>query len=202
MHSRGHANMNPNHVFIGNAQLTADRHEVPVRPIDVAPNEAAQYGSLGEYVPFYFGPCSPMLYAINAGSEGVVQRPQREIIYICCRFRTILGANWRYSFSDGHAKMKLTEFYTDPIHLDRLYWDTIYSRFWFNTESEFDRRRRKQAELLVHSHVPPEWIVAVVVYDQNMCTFAQREIQRLNHNAVVRVNPPTPHYNNCGFYYP
>ena len=202
MHAHGHAGMNPNHIFIGNAQLTANRHEVAVRPSDIDFVIATHYGTLGEYVPFYFGPCSPMLYAIKTGSEGVVQRSQRDIVYVCCMFKDVVASGVQYAFTDGHAKMKLTEFYNLPANLNQLHWDTIYSRFWFNKEQDFDRSRRKQAEMLVHSHVPPDWIKAVVVYDQNVSTFAQAEIRRLNHQAVVRVNPPTPAYNHCGFYYP
>jgi hypothetical protein len=202
MHIRGHAAINPNHVFIGNAQLTAVRHTIPVRPGDVTATLAQQYGDLGDYVPFYFGPCSPMLFAIKKGSEGVMPRPQHDIVYLCCRFNSVVNSGKRYAFTDGHAKMALTEFYSSPAHLANLHWDTIYSRFWFNTEAEFDRARRKQAEMLVHSHVPPEWIEAVVVYNDEVRTFAQAEIDRLNHPAAIRVHSPTLNYNNCPFYYP
>lgn len=201
MHIRGHGQMNPDHIFIGNARITSDRHGKPVIPVDTDPAHALQFGHLGDYVPFYFGPRSPMLGAIITGSEGVVKRPQRDIIYLCCRFRTIIESGWRYAFTNGQAKMELTEFYCNPDSLSNLYWDTIYARMWFNTEAEFDRRRRKQAEMLVYSHVPPEWIEAIVVYDDEVRIFAQAEIDRLNHPAVIRVNPPTPNYNNCGFYF-
>jgi hypothetical protein len=202
MHTSGHGQLNPNHIFIGNAKITADRHSRPVRPIDISPEQAQHYGNLGDYVPFYFGPRSPMLGAIMLGTEGVLQRPQKEIVYLCCRFRTVLEAGWQYAFTDGQAKMTITAFYHNPDSLNKLHWDTIYARQWFNTSEEFDRRRRKQAELLVHSHVPPSWIEAIVVYDDDVRTFAHVVVDRLNHPAVIRVNPSTPKLNNCGFYYP
>lgn len=201
MRTSEHGQMNPHHIFIGNAKITADRHSRPVRPGDIGIYQAQQYGNIGDYVPFYFGPRSPMLYAIINGSEGVVQRPQRDIVYLCCRFKAVLDSSWQYSFTDGQAKMALTAFYRNPINLSRLYWDTIYGQKWFNTTEEFDRRRRKQAEMLVHSYVPPEWIEAIIVYDDEVRTFAQTQVERLNHPARIQVNPPTPKLNDCGFYY-
>jgi hypothetical protein len=200
MHAQGHPSMNPSRLFIGNAQLTADRHAWPVRPIDINTTLSSGYGTLGEYVPFYFGPRSPMLYVITKAKQGP-KRPQADIVYVGCKFLTVANSGTQFAFTDGHAKMKVTGFYTQPQNLDKLNWDVIYSPVWNNTEQEFDRTRQKQAEFLVHSYVPPEWIDVVVVHDNNVCTFAQGLIQAANHRATVRVNP-THAFDNCGFYYP
>ena len=200
MHTRDHTQLNPDHVFIGHTQLTAERHEWPVEPCDIGQAEIGTYGTLGQYVPFYFGPRSPMLYVVKNGYNGVQMRPQRDIVYLCCHFATIAGSGQRYVFTNGHAKNKLTYYYSRPENLNQLHWDTIYSKFWKNTELEFDRERRKQAELLVPVHVPPDWIRAIVVHDDEMCTFAQDIVDRLNHQAKVKVNPADA-YNGCGFYY-
>jgi len=199
MFTRAHATVNLGHIFIGHTQLTANRHDWPVNPIDHTGLDS--YGTLGDYVPFYFGPRSPMLYVIKNGYQGVTKRDQREIVYLCCRFRTIAESEVRFAFTDGHAKNEFTAFYSKTENLDKLHWETIYSRFWNNREEELDRERRKQAEMLVNNHVPPDWIEAIVVYDAEMCSFAETLIKQTNHNAKVRVNP-TEAYNNCGFYYP
>ncbi|RZK28665.1 MAG: DUF4433 domain-containing protein, partial [Hymenobacter sp.] len=199
MFTKAHASVNPNHVFIGHAQLTATRDAWPVLPCDVVSPDS--YGTLGEYVPFYFGPRSPMLYVIKNGYQGVPQRSQRDIVYLCCRFRTIEESGVQFAFTDGHAKNSVTAFYGQPTNLDKLYWEAIYAGRWKNTEDDLDRERRKQAEMLVYNHVFPEWIEAVVVYDDAVRTFAQNIIQQTNHKAVVRVNPWQA-FNGCGFYYP
>lgn len=70
------------YVFIGDSQLTDDRHEYPV-PL-------ANCGNLGDYVPFYFGPMSPMLLNIKTGFRGIPKRPQEEIIYLSCKVDSIV----------------------------------------------------------------------------------------------------------------
>jgi len=198
MFTRAHAPVNPHHVFIGHAQLTDARNDWPVRPIDAA--DPSQYGTLGHYVPFYFGPRSPMLYIIQKGFKDVPRRRPQEIVYLCCRFRTIAEAGVPFVFTDGHAKTVISAVYSKTENLNLLDWDTIYARNWSNRPDGFDRERRKQAELLVPVRVPPEWIEVIVVYDDGIRTFAENLIQQNNHKATVRVNPKDA-YNGCGFYY-
>ncbi len=60
----------PNFVQIGNPDLIAKR---PNRRVPIPPG-----GGLGDYVPFYFTPCSPMLLNIVTGHGGIARRPRRE----------------------------------------------------------------------------------------------------------------------------
>lgn len=55
--SHSHANADSEYVNIGDATLINQRNDFPVK-LD-------GYGNLGDYVPFYFGPLSPMLYNIK-----------------------------------------------------------------------------------------------------------------------------------------
>ncbi|HEC42736.1 MAG TPA: DUF4433 domain-containing protein [Bacteroides sp.] len=57
--------------------------------------------------------------------------------------------------------------YNTEEGLDDLDWDTIRSKRWFDSEEDPDRKRRKQAELLVHQEIPIEAIHAIGVYNQN-----------------------------------
>lgn len=198
MFTRAHAHVNPDHVFIGHAQLTEDRHEWPVIPIDS--QNSREYGTLGQYVPFYFGPRSPMLYVIQNGYNGVPKRHARDIVYLCCRVQTIAQAGVQFVFTDGHAKNKLTAFYSNLDNLSKLFWQSIYARKWKAVQDDLDRERRKQAEMLVPTHVPPHWIEAIVVYDEEMSTFAENLKNTTNHKAKVRINPSTA-YDGCGFYF-
>jgi len=63
--------LDPNFVPIGMTDLIGRRRH---RQVPIAP-----YGTLGDYVPFYFTPWSPMLLNIKTGRNGVIQRPNREI---------------------------------------------------------------------------------------------------------------------------
>jgi hypothetical protein len=65
----------PNFIQIGLPSLISEREDrtVPVEP----------FGTLADYVPFYFTVKSPMLYVITMGSDPeVIKTPPEEIIYI------------------------------------------------------------------------------------------------------------------------
>ncbi len=187
MHTRNHPSTNPNHIFIGNVGLTNDRHTHVVRPIDHPTPEA--FGTLGDYVPFYFGPRSPMLLNISTGFRGVPQRPQRDIVYLGCRAQTLMAACDRFAFTDGHGYDRFTTAYANPENLSQLEWDYIYARQWTSTEEHPGRFRCKQAEFLVHSVVAPEWITGLVVFDEERRTFAQEQLRQVSREMPVVVNP-------------
>lgn len=65
-----HPLADPAYRNIGNRTLIRDREEyrVPIPP----------GGTLGEYIPFYFGGHSPMLLNIKGGRQGVERIPQRD----------------------------------------------------------------------------------------------------------------------------
>ena len=137
---------------------------------------------LGDYIPFYFGPLSPMLLKIKSGNGGVTRRPQQDIVYIVCELTKILGRCEHWCFTDGHAKTAITGFYNDIAHLTEVDWNLARERYWNNTEEDIDRARRKQAEFLVHNHVPAECISAIVTYDEA----SKSLIENILKNLAVR----------------
>jgi hypothetical protein len=70
-------------------------------------------GCLHDYVPFYFAPRSPMLYAIH---KGLVQcaNGQKGLACIVTSAEKIEAAGVPFAFTDGHGIMApLTNFYDD-----------------------------------------------------------------------------------------
>ncbi len=176
-----HPFFDPNNIFIGDTNLTEQRHEFPV-PL-------AGYGNLGDYVPFYFGYRSPMLFNISTGYRSVTKRPQSDIIYIVCKLKCIDEKGLTYIFTDGHAKNYFTTFYTEASDLTNLDWENIDAMQWNNTPVDPDRMRRKQAECLVKSQVPPQCIAALVVYDEVTKEEMEALVKSLNLEISVHVNP-------------
>jgi hypothetical protein len=72
-----------------------------------------------------------------------------------------------WCFTDGHAKNHLTKFFNNLDKLDDLDWEMIRSQYWHNTEEDYDRIRRKQAEFLVKSHVPATCICGLIVLSKS-----------------------------------
>ena len=167
--SKGHCNQDPSYINIGHRQLIEDRYESPI-PI-------AGYGTLGDYIPFYFWGHSPMLYMVANGLQGVQQYPQEDIVYIVIDSARIIKHELQYVFTDRHAKVKLANFLTDLKDLNRLRWDVIKSKDWKNTEEDFERRDFKQAEFLVRYHIPVHLINTLVV---------KNEVKKVEIEDIVR----------------
>ena len=106
------------HINIGDTHLVSQRNEfiVPIDPPD---------GNLGDYVPFYFGGHSPMLLNIKTGHRDITQRPQKDIVFICCLIHKIVEVCDEWCFTDGHAKEKISDFYNDLQHLDMIDWQIV-----------------------------------------------------------------------------
>lgn len=84
-----------------------------VRQVPVSP-----FGTLHDYVPFYFSPRSPMLYTISQGNVAHYQDGQSSLIYFVSTAQRIASAERLFVFTDGHGIMRWTRFYSDLSHLD------------------------------------------------------------------------------------
>lgn len=116
-------------------------------------------GSLHDYLPFYFGRRSPMLYKLSKVQD------QSDIIYIRCSVQEIVKAGISIVFSDGHGIMRVTKWYESLEDLKLLDWGTINSDIWNDTYEDPDRCRRKQAEFLVHRECPWSLVEKIGVMD-------------------------------------
>lgn len=184
---RGHTLEDPNYVNIGMRSLIADRHEHPV-PI-------AGKGNLGEYVPFYFAGHSPMLYLIRDGKSGVEQRPQADIVFIVCTYENIKSAGLPFVFTDKNAKIAVARFFENEADFDKLDWSSINARNWASDESNLARRDLKQAEFLVHQHVPVNCIHALVVKTSERKEYFEEIIRNLGLPIAVYIDE------KCKLYY-
>lgn len=108
-----------------------------------------------------------MLYRISRGTVPCAGG-QRSVIYLVSSVEKLRELGLRFVFSDGHGLSAITRWSDDPEDLDRLDWEQILSRFWFDTEEDPDRCRRKQAELLVYGAVPWEALLGIAVLDEEM----------------------------------
>lgn len=122
-------------------------------------------GALHDYVPFYFGARSPMLYAIHHGYVPSVHHAQGEMSYLVGEFSRLQRSGRPWVFTDGHAIHKVTRFFDDPADLCCLDWETIHADQWSSTPDDPDRKRRKQAECLVYEHLPLSALAGVAVMD-------------------------------------
>jgi hypothetical protein len=133
------------------------------RPVPLPPG-----GTVGEYVPFYFAPRSPMLYVINRGGVEGYAEGQRPVIYLRSTVEAVEEAGLCWVFTEGHADMDFTDFFNDLKDLDKVDWPLMQSRYWHDTNDGPDRKRRRQAEFLVHNFFPWELVSYIGVYDRSI----------------------------------
>jgi hypothetical protein len=145
------------------------------------------YGCLHDYVPFYFAPKSPMLYAIHKGQVESYEKGQEHIIYLVCRTDKIVSAQLDYVFTDGHAIIGFTGFYNDLKDFNKIDWDVMGSQLWFDTEEDPDRKRPRQAEFLVHNYVPLDLFLGFAVKNEVMKRKVEEVLDQYNCDKLVAI---------------
>jgi hypothetical protein len=130
--------------------------------------ECVAGGMLADYVPFYFAPRSPMLYIINKGGVAGYSEGQRPILHLVSSAEAVRAAGLPFAFTDGHAEMDISRFFTDLRDLDKVDWGIMQARYWNDTLQDGDRKRRRQAEFLVHQFFPLSLIERIGVINQKM----------------------------------
>lgn len=154
-------NADPDYVSIGDTSVIAIRSQ----------KLTSQGFSIGDYIPFYFGNRSPMLYVIQNGFNGVQRFDPEELVYCVIRIEDIIASHIDCVFSDGHALNTITAFYdgSELPHLDEIVsYADVFASNWID-ENDRDLKRRKEAELLIKDNIPPEFLCGFVVYNQNAC---------------------------------
>jgi hypothetical protein len=166
---------------IGYSHLKNDRALVPV-PVSAR-------GHLSDYVPFYFCPRSPMLYAIYGGYVIGYRGGQVPILHFRASTEAVNQARLRFAFTDGHAKMAISHFYEDLAQLDQLDWEVIRAWSWHDTQLDNDRQRRKQAEFLVSNFFPWNLIEEIGVINREIKAQVEKTIDKAAHKPIVKVHP-------------
>lgn len=125
-----------------------------------------------------------MLYSIlNSGIN------QREIIYFVTKTAILHQNGLPYVFTDGHAIMFLTEFYAQLNDLDKVDWAIMEEKYWADTEEDPDRKRRRQAEFLVHRKVPIDVFLGFAVKDEAMREELEALLQLHQIDKPVYIRP-------------
>lgn len=152
-------NANPNFVPIGDGSLITTRNNFLL-------NNGRR---LGEYIPFYFGVRTPMLYVVQNGFNMVAPTPAENIVYCVSSVQKIIDLQLDFVFTDGHAVDGFSSQYTatniqniDTI-LDK---NAINAKYW-RDENDLDRKRRKEAEFLVLGDISQEGILGFITYNEN-----------------------------------
>lgn len=167
---RNSKNANSKYISIGDSSLIDNRISTE-RNITNGSDEIIETITIGDFIPFYFGIRTPMLYVIQNGYNGVKKRNPEEIIYCVTTVLTIIENNFLFYFSDGHTTNKE---YTKIFNSDKIselaeIVDFKATKFiYWKSETDLDLKRRKEAEFLVKDDVPNSCILGYICYSESV----------------------------------
>jgi hypothetical protein len=144
-------------------------------------------GTLADYVPFYFAPRSPMLYAIHTGYVEGYEGGQGAILHLVTSVETVLAKKLSFVFTDGHAEMAISRFFHDVSNLNQVDWEIMKATYWNDTDQDNDRSRRRQAEFLVHDFFPWKLIKKIGVINDGMADRVDDLLSSSTSKPVVTV---------------
>lgn len=149
---------------------------------------------VGDYVPFYFCPRSPMLYSIHrrhtdpdSESELGYSDGQEPVVHLEAVLREVV--DWanrvgrRWAFSTGNAASTGVEFHANLDRLDRIDWNAVRARHWQGVKTA------KQAEFLVHGFVPWHLVRGIGVVSDRIRNRVVQVVAESSHRPLVMVNP-------------
>jgi len=152
-------NANPDFVPIGDSSLIATRNEFVLN----------NGNRLGDYIPFYFGKLTPMLYVVQKGFNAVNRITPDNIVYFVSSIQKIIDLKLDFVFTDGHAVDGFsTQYNKDDIdRIDEVIdWNAVNVKYW-KSESDLDLKRRKEAEFLVLGDIAADALLWFIVYNQH-----------------------------------
>ena len=138
---------------------------------------------VGEFVPFYFCPRSPMLYTVNRGNTGRPAGCQRTIVHLVSTRAVGMGQNRSWAIRDGNAGAFHTTFSSDLAALAGLDWTAIRSTQWQG------QTHQKSAEFLTADFFDWTCFQAVACHNAEVAQQVQNMLTNQAHRPAVRVEP-------------
>ena len=136
---------------------------------------------VGEFVPFYFCPRSPMLYTTNQGATGRPAGCQRTIVHLVSRVSVGIGLGRAWAVSDGNAGALHTWFGATLEAIKTLDWAAIRATDWRGMTHQ------KSAEFLVAEFFPWTGIHALGCHNSGVARQVQDLVNTQNHRPAVTV---------------
>ena len=157
-------------------------------------------GNLHDYVPFHFGPRSPMLKTIDSGNVPGCTYKQDDIVHLVTTVEAIEAAGLASVFTNYHAVKAFAEFFTDRKDLEKIDWELFfeqpqlagYCRYWHNPYSKPRyalRMETRQAEFLVRDSVPLAALGQIAVRTESMAERARTALKNTGWNPEIKIVP-------------
>lgn len=128
-----------------------------------------------------------MLYSIHGGYVDQYREGQGPVVHLTSSAESIAAAGRAFTFTEGHAELAYSTFYEDLADLDKVDWQVMKSKWWNDTVKDMDRKRRRQAEFLVHDFLPWELVTKIGVINDGVAEQVNGILQAAEHRPTVVV---------------
>lgn len=159
LHASSSSIQSTDFMSIGNTEIINRRN---TRQVNLPP-----YGTLKDYIPFYFTPFSPMMLNIHTGT-GVSQHLNNDIIILVASLRKLEKFGIRFLFTDRHACLQLANYFDNLDDLPKLAWELWQKRDFQRDPEDPEKMDRYQAEALIYQYLPIKNIEGIVCYTDEL----------------------------------
>jgi hypothetical protein len=124
------------------------------------------FGTLSDYVPFYFTPKSIMAYNIKTGYNGITKRKNSDIVILVSSLLLLEDFHIRYVFTNKHAVSIDAKFYSSITDVPAVDWRILSKCDFARDNEDIDKTSRYQAEALVHNCIPLAALAGIACYNE------------------------------------
>ena len=137
---------------------------------------------VGEFVPFYYCPRSPMLYVVNRGNTGRPPGCQRTILHLVSTLGIGISLQRDWAISDSNAGAAYASFYDNlEAGIAAIDWAAIRATDWRGVTNQ------KSAEFLVDSFFPWSGVQSIGCCDSEVAKQVQLLLSPHAHQPPVHV---------------
>lgn len=150
-------------------------------------------GAVADYVPFYFAPRSPMMFAISRGNVPSYQGGTARLVYLFSTLERLHGLGHGPVLTDRNAALNYAEYRAfdpaDPIDDDFIDWGLMNQQYWNNTLDDPQRVERRMAEALVHERVTWDAITEIGTQSEMIANEVRAVLAGARSHVPVNVRP-------------
>lgn len=140
------------------------------------------YGTVGEYVPFYFAAHNSMMYSRHQSGYSFDR-----FIFLVSSLERLVEFGLVWLISDRNAAQGLATFAGQEDDLDgHVDWPLMRSTSWGRCAEDNERPDRRMAECLVHERVP--WLAIERIVTKNQATASEVEALVAARDAPMQVD--------------
>ena len=112
---------------------------------------------------------------------------QNSVIHLVSTAQVVQAQGLAFAFTDGHGIIGYTQFSDDLNDPGIVDWEIMKARYWRDTNDDNDRKRRRQAEFLVHQFCPWTLITEIGVINNTIRAEVVQILQNFNQQTLVKV---------------